>query len=293
MASRGMEGTVLGTLFMPYFSGLGNLILVWVILSQNGPAEELAINAWTNNITNLCLLLALPALIWGLHLKPEKKSKSAHRTAQLNKLSLALTLVAMIFFTLMVWTLGQDGEIDQFDGAALVGLFFFWQCFHLYEVLKEKHRGGSQGWGPMILFDLLLILIGSLCTIVSVDGIVFSILKSEAEILGPGQLGIVTGFLMVMPNAVLAFYYAKKKQADVVYSSQIGDGHICIPLCIGIFAIFKPLPIPPIWGTGLLLVASISLIHLVCIVFLRGLPKTVAIALLGIYGYSMYLQLSV
>lgn len=79
MSHRGVEGTVLGTLFMPYFSGLGNLIFVAVVLMQEGPAEEVAINSWTNNITNLCLLLALPALIWGLNLKPGSKAQKAVR----------------------------------------------------------------------------------------------------------------------------------------------------------------------------------------------------------------------
>lgn len=291
MSHRGVEGTVLGTLFMPYFSGLGNLVFVGVVLTQNGPAEEVAINSWTNNITNLCLLLALPALIWGLQLNPKSRAKKAQRESKLHRLSLALTLIAMIFFSLIVWVLGQDGTIDRFDGYALVGLFLFWQCFHVFEVLKENTRTSSS-WHPAILIDIVLILAGSALTLVSVDGIVATIMSSESGFISSNQLGLLTGWLMVLPNAVLAFYYAYKHRADVVYSSQVGDGHICIPLCIGVFAIFKPMPLPDMFSQGLLFLAAAALVHLTCVVLLRGLPKLIAVGLLAAYGYSLYWQLS-
>jgi cation:H+ antiporter len=291
MTHRGVEGTVLGTLFMPYFSGLGNLVFVGIVLSQNGPAEEIAINSWTNNITNLCLLLALPALIWGLQLNPKSKAKKVQRESKLHRLSLSLTLIAMIFFSLIVWVLGQDGSIDHFDGFALVGLFLFWQCFHVFEVLKENTRT-SHSWHPAILIDIVLILIGSALTLISVDGIVAAILRSDSDFIRPSQLGLLTGWLMVLPNAVLAFYYAYKHRADVVYSSQVGDGHICIPLCIGVFAIFQPMPLPTMFSQGLLFLAATALIHLLCVAFLKGLPKIVAFALLVGYAYSLYWQLS-
>jgi len=291
MSHRGVEGTVLGTLFMPYFSGLGNLIFVAVVLSKNGPAEEVAINSWTNNITNLCLLLAVPALLWGLQLKPTSKAKKAQREAKLHRLSLALTLVAMIFFNLIVWVLGQDGTIDRFDGFALVGLFLFWQCFHVFEVLKENTRTNST-WHPAIVLDIGLILLGSFVTLIAVDGIVTAILQSENSFFGPKQLGLLTGWLMVLPNAVLAFYYGYKRRADVVYSSQIGDGHICIPLCIGLFSIFKPMPLPAFFSQGLLFLAGVALLNLLCVVILGKLPKTVAALLIVAYAYSLYWQLA-
>lgn len=292
MSQRGVEGTVLGTLFMPYFSGLGNLIFVGVVLTQNGPGEEVAINSWTNNITNLCLLLAVPALIWGLDLKPGSRAQKAIRESKLHRLSLSLTLVAMIFFSLIVWVLGQDGRIDRFDGIALVGLFLFWQCFHIFEVLKENTRGNG-GWSPLILFDIVLILAGSFVTLIAVDGVVSAILDSERQFFGPKQLGLLTGWLMVLPNAVLAFYYAYIQRADVVYSSQVGDGHICIPLCIGLFAIFQPMPLPEFFSTGLLLLAGAAALNLVCVTLFGRLPKLIAAVMVGAYIYSLYWQISV
>lgn len=291
MSHRGVEGTVLGTLFMPYFSGLGNLIFVAVVLQQNGPAEEVAINSWTNNLTNLCLLLALPALIWGISLNPESRAKKVQRESKLHRLSLGLTLVAMIFFTLAVWVLGQDGQIDRFDGFALVGLFLFWQCFHVFEVLKENTRRGS-GWHPMIVIDVALILVGSFLTFFAVDSIVNELLKRSDGFLSGQQLGLLTGWLMVLPNAVLAFYYAYKQRGDVVYSSQIGDGHICIPLCIGLFAIFKPMPLPDFMAKGLLFIVVIAAVHLVCLIVFKSLPRIVAVALIAVYGYALFVQLT-
>lgn len=291
MSHRGVEGTVLGTLCMPYFSGLGNLIFIGVVLQQNGPAEEVAINSWTNNLTNLCLLLAVPALIGGISLTPSTKAKKAQREFKGHRLSLALTLVAMIFFSLAVWVLGQDGEIDRFDGFALVGLFLFWQCFHIFEVLKENTRKGT-GWHPMIVLDVSLILVGSLLTLFTVDSIVNLLLQRSDGFLSSQQLGLLTGWLMVLPNAVLAFYYAYKKQGDIVYSSQIGDGHICIPLCIGLFAIFKPMPLHDFMAKGLLVLSVIAVVHLICVIVFKGLPRLIAAALILVYGYALYIQVT-
>lgn len=291
MSNRGVQGTVLGTLFMPYFSGLGNLIFVGVVLTQNGPAEEIAINSWTNNLTNLCLLLALPAAIWGLDLSAKAKAQKAQRESKLHRLSLSLTLIAMLFFSLAVWVLGQDSQIDRFDGMVLVGLFLFWQSFHVFEVLKENTRGNST-WHPMIVIDCLLILIGSFATLISVDGIVRLILERDNGFFSSDQLGLLTGWLMVLPNAVLAFYYAWRKRADVVYSSQVGDGHICIPLCIGIYAIANPMPLPDFFQNGLLFIAAVTLVHLVCVTLLHGLPRLVAWGLIAVYGYALMIQLS-
>lgn len=144
---------MLGPLFMPYFSGLGNLIFVAVVLNRNEPAEEIAVNVWADNLTILCLLLALP-------------------------------------------------------------------------------------------------------------------------------------------NAVLAFYYAWKLRGDVVYSSQVGDGHICIPLCIGRFAIFEPMPLPTFFQSGLLFLSAVAVAHLVCVLLLRGLPKLVAAGSFAVYGYALFVQIS-
>ena len=63
---------------------------------------------------------------------------------------------------------------------------------------------------------------------------------------------------MVLPNGLLAFYYARRGNPEVVYTSQVGDGHICIPLCIGIYALYRPIQVPPFFQTGvvILLVAA-------------------------------------
>ncbi|HYC73011.1 MAG TPA: hypothetical protein VEB66_17500, partial [Opitutaceae bacterium] len=66
MMDHGLEGTALGTLVMPYCSGLGNLIFVGVMAERSGSAKEVLTNCLVNNVTNLTLLLGLPSLIWGL-----------------------------------------------------------------------------------------------------------------------------------------------------------------------------------------------------------------------------------
>ena len=148
---KGLEGTVLGTLIMPYASGFSNLIFAY-IMGRSGQNGKLVLeNCLVNNVTNLTLLMGLPALIWGLNIFPERRRNGfdggPFKAQRLNRLSLLLTLLAVLFFTGACWALSRDGVLDFGDGAVLVGLFIFWQVFHVFDVLKHNiQRGKSLHW---------------------------------------------------------------------------------------------------------------------------------------------------
>src|SRR5260370_8436620 len=62
MNASGVEGTVLGTLVMPYCSGMGNLIFAFVLGMKGGPGEDVLTNSLVNNVTNMTLPFPLPPL---------------------------------------------------------------------------------------------------------------------------------------------------------------------------------------------------------------------------------------
>jgi len=72
---KGLEGTVLGTLVMPYASGFPNLVFAFSLGRQGGSGSVIVENCIVNNVTNLTLLIGLPALIWGLNIIPSRKAK--------------------------------------------------------------------------------------------------------------------------------------------------------------------------------------------------------------------------
>src|SRR6185369_3277588 len=99
LGASGMQGTVLGTLVMPYCSGLGNLVFAYVLGRSGGDSGEVLTNCLVNNVTNMTLLIGLPALFWGLSLTPRKaKKKGGDERQRVNRLSLLLTIVAVLFF---------------------------------------------------------------------------------------------------------------------------------------------------------------------------------------------------
>ena len=170
MLDHGLEGTALATIVMPYCSGLGNLIFVGIIAVRHGPAQDVLTNCLVNNVTNLTLVLGLPALFWGLSLRTESKAKkgaakkkgasTAETEQKINRLSLLLTLSAVIFFTGATWALGADGQLDASDGLVLVALFLFWQCFQVFDVLKHNVRQ-RHAFRPMFYLDLAVILVAA------------------------------------------------------------------------------------------------------------------------------------
>jgi cation:H+ antiporter len=302
LLKHGLEGTALGTLVMPYCSGLGNLIFVAIIAVRHGPGQEVLTNCLVNNVTNLTLVLGLPALVWGLDLHAgasgrktpaKKRPPSPHAGAatpagttehQLNRLSLLLTLAAVVFFSGVTWALAADGRLDAPDGLVLVALFLFWQCFQVFDVLKHNVRQ-RHAFGALFYLDLFIVMLGAYALYASIDWLVTWLAGQPGGFVSAAHLGWLSGWLMVLPNALLAFYYAARRRADVAYASQVGDGHICIPLCVGLSAMLTPLAVPKFFETGLTLLIGAAVVHALCVLLAQGLPKWMGWPLLAAYAW--------
>ena len=294
MLDHGLEGTALGTIVMPYCSGLPNLLFVFIVARQADAAREVLTNALVNNVSNLTLLLGLPALLWGLDvLPPAKGGKGGKKAAvslvgaQLNRLSLMLTLAAVLFFTGATWLLADDGQLSRVDGLLLVGIFLFWQTFNVFEVLKRNVQQ-RVSFGGMFYVDLLIVLVSAWALYESIDWLVAWLDRQDGGFINAANLGWLSGWLMVLPNALLALYWAQRRRADVVYSSQVGDGHICIPLCIGVLAVIVPVTVPAFFVTGLLLLLGTVAAHAVFLLLFGGLPRWAGAVLLVAYGWFVW-----
>jgi cation:H+ antiporter len=102
------------------------------------------------------------------------------------------------------------------------------------------------------------------------------------------HLGWLSGWLMVLPNAVLAFYYGWRKQPETVYASQVGDAHVSIPLCIGIYALYHTMAVPPFFHTGMFILLGATLVHFLFIALFGRLPRFIGAVLVGAYGYFLW-----
>ena len=298
LSRHGLEGTALGTLVTPYCSGLGNLLFVFIMVRDGGKGSEVMTNCLVNNVTNLTLLLGLPALIWGLQVSPapggnegrKGRGKNAGKQdteQRLSRLSLLLTMTAVAFFTAAVWALGQDGRLDMTDGLVLVGMFLFWQCFQVFDVLKHNVRQ-RQSFGLMFYVDIVLLLAGGWVLYESLDWLVTWIGSQKSGFFRAANLGWISGWLMVLPNALLALYYGAKRRAEVVYASQVGDGHICIPLCVGLYALARPLPIPRFFESGVIILGAALLLHFAFLLTVGRLPRWAGLLLIAAYSWFLY-----
>jgi len=318
MSADGFEGTVLGTLVMPYCSGMGNLIFAFILGQTGGSGADVMTNSLVNNVTNMTLVLGLPAIFWSMNVLPQKKAAAgkkkksevklkaevkseakagkkggskAGKEQELNRLSLLLTLTAVLFFTGAVWALGRKGSLDFNDGLVLIGLFLFWQVFHIFEVLKANVRQSKSAFNLMLPVNLALLAVGAFAIYVSTDWLVAWVKHTSTNHWIREHIGWVSGWLMVLPNALLAFYYAWRKQPEVVYASQVGDAHISIPLCLGVFALYHTMPMPAFFKTGMLLLIGATMLHMVFVTIFGRLPRLAGIALVLAYGYFLKMGL--
>jgi len=298
LSAKGFEGTVLGTLVMPYCTGMGNLIFAFILGRNGGSGADVMTNSLVNNITNMTLVLGLPAIFWGIKVlpskakangknPPKKKSNAAGKTQELNRLALLLTLTAVLFFTGAVWAMGRKGRIDFNDGLVLVGLFLFWQCFHLFDVLKSNVRQGkSLGW--TLPFDLALLAIGAYGIYISTDWLVNWISGIHTGFISAKYLGWLSGWVMVLPNAMLAVYYSWRGQPETVYASQVGDSHVSIPLCLGIYALYHTMTMPPFFHVAMFILLGAALVHFFFVAVLGRLPRFAGWTLVAAYGFFVW-----
>jgi cation:H+ antiporter len=288
LSAKGFEGTVLGTLVMPYCTGMGNLIFAFILGRNGGSGADVMTNSLVNNITNMTLVLGLPAVFWGIRVSPaKKKSKAAGKTHELNRLALLLTLTAILFFTGAVWAMGRKGRIDFNDGLVLIGLFLFWQCFHVFEVLKSNVRQGkSLSW--TLPFDLALLAVGAYGIYISTDWLVAWISHIHTGFISAKYLGWLSGWLMVLPNAMLAVYYSWRGQPETVYASQVGDAHVSIPLCLGVYALYHTMVMPPFFHAAMFILLGATLVHLFFVAVLGRLPQFAGWALVAAYGFFLW-----
>ncbi len=291
MSAAGLEGTVLGTLVMPYCSGLGNILFAFLLARNGGSSREVMTNCLVNNVTNMTLLIGLPALVWGLSLTTKKstarKSPGPKEAQRINRLSLLLTMLAVAFFTGAIWALGRDGQICFADGLVLVGLFLFWQTMQVFEVLKANVQK-KRSFGARFILDVIVLGAGAYAVYLGIDWLVTWVQSLRGGFIRAEHLGWLSAWLMVLPNALLAGYYAWKRRAEVVFSSQIGDGHICLPLCLGVFALFRPVPVPDFFQLGVWILIGAVAVHFLSVLILGRLPRAVGALLVAGYGVFVF-----
>jgi cation:H+ antiporter len=124
-----------------------------------------------------------------------------------------------------------------------------------------------------------------------VQGLVSWLGQAQQGFFSVGNLGWLSGWLLVLPNAGLALYYGWKRQPEVVYTSQVGDGHICIPLCVGLAALFSPVHLPPFFNQAVLILAGTVVIHSIVVLTFGQLPRFMGWLLIAVYAYFLYVGL--
>jgi cation:H+ antiporter len=296
---KGFEGTIVGTLIMPYCSGFANLAFVFVMSHARNGGRAVIENSLVNNVTNLTLILGLAALFYAAAPPVKAESKKGKRQeakapavdqSRLFRLDMLLTLIAMFLFTGTTWALAKDRVLDFYDGLVLIALFLFWQVLHVFEVMKNNVRK-NQSFRWSIIFDLLVIGVCAYVVYLSVDYLVQWVGTAKNPYIKPSNLGWISGVIMVVPNALLALYYAHAGRQDIVVSSQVGDGHICIPMCIGLYALLHNIAIPYFFQLGVLVILAAGALNFLSIVIWGRLPRVVGALLLAGYGAFLYMGL--
>jgi cation:H+ antiporter len=157
----------------------------------------------------------------------------------------------------------------------------------VFEVLKSNVRQGkSLSW--TLPFDLALLAIGAYGIYISTDWLVHWVQLSVHHGFVKDHFGWVSGWITVLPNAILAVYYTWRGQPETVYASQVGDCHVSIPLCLGIYALYYPMAMPPFFHVAMFILLGAALVHFFFVAVLGRLPRFAGWALVAAYGFFLW-----
>src|SRR5262249_19248726 len=134
-----------------------------------------------------------------------------------------------------------------------------------------------------------LLAIGAYCIYVSTDWLVNWLQNRHSGYISARYMGWLSGWVMVLPNATLAFYYSFRGQPETVYASQVGDSHGSIPLCIGIYLLFvQKMSMPAFFHEGMILLLAATMVHLIFVLALGRLPRYAGVILVVAYGLFVW-----
>jgi len=149
-------------------------------------------------------------------------------------------------------------------------------------------RQGKSAFGWMLPLDILLLAVGAYGIFVSTDWLVTWLQNRHVGFLSAKHLGWLTGWLMVLPNALLAFYYGWKGEPETVYTSQVGDCHVSIPFCLGIYCLYHTMVMPAFFQPGMFILLGATVLHILFVLIFGQLPKFFGWILLAAYGFFLW-----
>jgi cation:H+ antiporter len=123
---------------------------------------------------------------------------------------------------------------------------------------------------------------------VSTDWLVTWLQPRHGGFISAKYMGWLSGWLMVLPNATLAFYYTWRGQPETVYASQVGDAHVSIPLCVGVFALYRVMVLPKFFNTGMFILLCVTLLHFFFVAVFGRLPRALGWMLVAAYAVFLW-----
>ncbi|MFO8132406.1 MAG: calcium/sodium antiporter [Thermoplasmatota archaeon] len=242
-------------------------IAVSSIAAFQGEAGIAIGNIVGSNITNICLILGVSALIMPLYASRETRRDS------LFMLAVTLLLLGSLVF---------DGRIDVYDGvlylAVYGGFVYYWYVTHRREhaVVPEVEPGSMPKNGVLLAAGGIAVIVGARLTVNA--GVGF------ADLLGVPRT--VIGLSMVafgssLPELASSVAAALKGKHGIAVGNIIGSNIINVLLALGVSGVIRPVAAA---DTIFLMLPFLLLVSLALTWFARRrMDRRYGAVLLGLY----------
>lgn len=223
----GMSTLLIGILIIGFGTSAPEM-LVSAISSLNNAPEVALGNAYGSNITNIALILGLTALI-----------KPVAVNSEVIKKELPILFVATLISAYLVY----DDWLSRMDAFLLLGIFFAYMLWTIYNARKNKVRQEETAENKLSTPKALIFMIGGLLSLMA---------SSKALVWGATEIAryfgvsdLVIGLTVVaigtsLPELATSIIAARKGETDLAVGNIIGSNIFNTLTVVGISGAILP-----------------------------------------------------
>ncbi len=274
-----MEELVIGVVLLSMTTTLPELAVSFSAITSGNVGVSIG-NLFGSNVTNLGLVLAIPAII----------SPLAIKRGTFEKLPTILFMSSIIPLAFLAMK-----ELSKFIGIVLIGAFVF---FVIYSTKKKitfkfpKNRKKSKGLLKILImppkfYKVMFLLLLAIFIVILSSNFVVSSASSLSGMMGIDESVIGATVIAMgtsLPELSIALTAVKSKHHKLAIGNAIGSCLTNITLILGIVLLASPVVInPEIFSTLLFFVIGITMVAWYFFTTGRKLDRTEGIVLLFIY----------
>lgn len=263
-------------------------LVVSLNANLNGSGGMAIGNVVGSNICNIALVLGVGAVIFPLAIQK-----------QVIRRELPVLLFATMVFLFMI----RDGQLDRIESAILFAGIIVYVVTSMVAARKEDHsvsedvpseliEAATSGGGKRVMFDLLLVVVGTVLLVIGADKMVFGGSNIARSFGVPEAIIGLTLFAFgtSLPELATSVVAAIRKHGDIIVGNAVGSCIFNLLAVLGVTGVVAPLQGDGVTMVHMAVLAGVTVILMPMMWHRMRLDRWEGLILaVGYFGFTAWL----